>query len=97
MDRNQFFDIVFSDEKTAKELIEKTPEEVSAYVNAHGGSCTPEDVKAIGEEFKAIAAKQNNGELDESSLENVAGGLKDWQWGLIVGFGVAVAVGTGCW
>ena len=81
MDRKQqFYEVAFKDEETAKSLLEKSPEEVSAYMKTQGYEYSVEEIKAIGAELKAMADKQTEGELDEEALEDVAGG-----------FGIAVA------
>ena len=75
MDRKQqFYEVAFKDEETAKSLLEKSPEEVSAYMKTQGYEYSVEEIKAIGAELKAMADKQAEGELDEDALEDVAGG-----------------------
>jgi len=76
MDRKQqFYEVAFKDVETAKSLLEKSPEEVSAYMKTQGYEYSVEEIKAIGTELKAMADKQTEGELDEDALEDVAGGM----------------------
>lgn len=97
MDRKQqFYEVAFKDAETAKSLLEKSPEEVSAYMKTQGYEYSVEEIKAIGAELKAMADKQSEGELDEDALEDVAGGV-------FISTAVAIAVGVGvsaaylCW
>ena len=97
MDRKQqFYEVAFKDEETAKSLLEKSPEEVSAYMKTQGYEYSVEEIKAIGAELKAMADKQAEGELDEDALEDVAGGL-------VISTTTAIAVAAGisaayiCW
>ena len=63
---------LFEDEAFVASLVAlETPEEVQAFVNAKGGELTLEEVKAIG---KAINQAQG-GELSDTNLEKVAGGI----------------------
>ena len=85
--KNRFFEIAFKNEATAKDLLGKTPEEVSAYMAAQGIECTAEEVKAIGDELLEKVNAIKNGELSEDDLADVAGGNKYTYWG-----GVATGV-----
>lgn len=89
MDRKQqFYEVAFKDAETAKSLLEKSPEEVSAYMKKQGYEYSVEEIKAIGAELKAMADKQAEGELDEDALEDVAGGC-----GIAVATAVAFLAG----
>ena len=92
MDRKQqFYEVAFKDEETAKSLLEKSPEEVSAYMKTQGYEYSVEEIKAIGAELKAMADKQPEGELDEDALENVAGGMLGTAMVFAAGFVAGVA------
>ena len=63
---------VLSDEAFAKSLIEmETPEDVQTALKEKGVDLSIEDIKAI----QNILVNQEDGELSEDDLENVAGGV----------------------
>jgi len=97
MDRKQqFYAVAFKDEQTAKSLMAKSPEEVSAYMKERGYEYSVEEIKAIGRDLKAMVDKQADGELDEDALEDVAGGVVGWVIAGLVAGGAA-AFGWGFW
>ena len=63
---------VLSDEAFAKSLIEmETPEDVQTALKEKGVDLSIEDIKAI----QNLLVNQEDGELSEDDLENVAGGV----------------------
>lgn len=72
--KQQFFEVAFKDEETAKKLLVMTPEEVSAYLAAEGHHFSVEEIKEIGAEIQAEVDALGDDELDDEALENVAGG-----------------------
>lgn len=62
------------DEERAKKLIEMPAEDAAKAISAEGIELTADD---LAEFAKAVeAAKQQGGELDETSLEGVSGGVR---------------------
>ena len=91
MDRKQqFYEVAFKDEQTAKSLLEKSPEEVRDYMKEQGYDYSIGEIQAIAKELKSMANKQQQeGELDEDALEDVAGGLA-LEVAAVIAFGVGV-------
>lgn len=54
-------------------LLELSPEEATAKINAEGHDFTVDEVREFGEQLQKAAT--NSGELDAASLEQVSGGL----------------------
>lgn len=54
-------------------LLELSPEEAAARINAEGHDFTVDEIREFGEQLQKAAA--NSGELDAASLEQVSGGL----------------------
>ena len=73
---------LLKDEENAKEVFGKSPEEAQVNLKARGLDFTVEELKELAE--KAVAGA--DGELDENSLDDVAGGIV---------VTAAVAVGAG--
>lgn len=74
-ERAEVFAKYLTDDKDrANALLELTPEEAAERINADGFDFTAEEVKEFGENLKAAVAQQD-GELDEISLDDVSGGL----------------------
>ncbi len=65
---------LMKDQDKAKELLMKTPEESLAWFNAQGYDFTMDEIKEFAERLNVLVQAKNSGELDEASLEDVAGG-----------------------
>lgn len=78
------------DKERAKALLELTPEDAAAKINADGFDFSVEEVKEFGVQLQTISQAMNaDGELNIEDLDNVAGGL-------VVSTGVACAlIGAG--
>ena len=60
----------------AKTLLELTPEEAVEKINADGYDFTSEEIKEFGVQLQQVATLQNeDGELSEDALSEVAGGV----------------------
>lgn len=78
---------VLSDEAFAKSLIEmETPEDVQTALKEKGVDLSIEDIKAI----QNLLVNQEDGELSEDDLENVAGGSLT----IMAALGIASIIGT---
>lgn len=65
-----------ADIERAKSLIELTPEEAVAKINADGNDFTVDEIKEFGDQLQKVAASQSeDGELTEDALSEVAGGV----------------------
>ena len=74
----------------AKALLKLTPEEAVEKINADGNDFTVDELNAFGSKLQAaVQAQSENGELSESNLEDVAGGI-----GLITGTLIALGAGV---
>lgn len=69
---NEIAEVIGSDEERAKTLFGMTPEEAAAELGKEGFTVTADELVDFGELVKSLQGE--NGELDESCLENVAGG-----------------------
>ena len=58
-----------------KTLLDKAPEEVAAELTAAGIECSVEEIVAYGKALDSAVASLQSDELDESSLDQVAGGV----------------------
>lgn len=87
----QFFETVLKDEETAKALMAKTPEEVSAYCAEQGLTYSAEEIKEYGAELQKKIDAVNSGELEESALEDVSGGKGEFGAGVAFGMLIGVA------
>lgn len=77
-------------------LLELSPEEAAAKINAEGHDFTVDEVREFGEQLQKAAA--NSGELDAASLEQVSGGLVAAAAGVYltcVGIGVTLGIAAG--
>lgn len=84
-----FAQYLTADKERAGKLFELSPEEVVKTVAKDGIELTVEEVVEFGEKLKAVAV--NDGELDASDLDAVAGGV-------LLSTPVAVAaVALGCY
>ena len=84
---NAIAEVLNADEERAKKLIDMEPADAAEALKAEGYDFTADELIEFGE----IVAKANQaGELDESKLDNVAGG--------VIAAGVAIAAGlAGYW
>ncbi len=84
---NAIAEVLNADEERAKKLVEMEPAAAAEALKAEGYDFTADELIEFGE----IVAKANQaGELDESKLDNVAGG--------VIAAGVAIAAGlAGYW
>ena len=89
--KEQFFRVVFKDEEAARELMAKTPEEVSKYMAEQGYSYSVDEIKTYGEELMAKIESYKLGELNEAELDDVAGGKGEFKAGVAVGMLIGVA------
>ena len=81
---NAIAEVLNADAERAKKLVEPEPADAAAALKAEGFDFTADELVEFGE----IAVKANQpGELDESKLEDVAGGS------VIVGFAIGAGVG----
>lgn len=74
MDENEKLQSLLKDEAFVERILRMTPEEVQKVLEEEGVHFTVEEIIQAGEMIKAIA--ENDGELSEEALENVAGGGK---------------------
>lgn len=82
---------LMGDSDRAKELLAKSPEDAMKEINADGNDFTVDEIVAFGEQVKSVMANANEkGELAESALDNVSGGLA-------FSIGAAFAIGTFAW
>ena len=72
-----------------KKILSLSPEDAQKEIEKEGGAISVDELKQIGETINN--AIRSNGELDEESLEQVAGGGKRLE---VVCFAVGVAVGV---
>lgn len=91
--KKEFFEIVFKDEETAKETIMMAPEKLSAYLSEKGYDYSPDEIIECGTEFKKLVEQNKTGEIDETTLEEVAGGRNRNAEALITGIGVGLMIG----
>ena len=97
MDENEKLQSLLKDEAFVERLLKMTPEEVQKALEEEGVHFTVEEINQAGEAIKAIA--ENDGELTEEALENVAGGGKlgkkvgSFVLGMVVG-GIVVTGAT---
>lgn len=85
-----------ADADKAKALLEMEPEAALAEINAAGFDFTVEELNEYCEAFKATVA-QGQGELNDSELDNVAGGIvltAGMVWGLAGCFAGGAAIGV---
>lgn len=67
------FNKLMEDEQFVQSMLSKeTPEQVQVLYSENGVELTIEDVNEIGNMLNSL---DNNGELDESSLDSVSGGV----------------------
>ena len=66
-------DILGSDEKRIRELLELTPEQAAEKLSSEGKTVKAEELIKFAECMDKLAG--TNGELDEEGLEQVAGGI----------------------
>ena len=65
-----------TDIERAKILINLTPGEAAAKINADGFDFTVDEIMEFGEQLQKVAASQSEeGELSEEALSEVAGGI----------------------
>ena len=87
---------LFKNEDFVKELAPtSSAAEAQAVFAAHGLELTPEEVKAISQQFAGCIKKleENDGELSEEDLEQISGGVFGGDTtGLMIEFGTASAV-----
>lgn len=73
---NSFFEAIAQDTDFAAKVVQTIePNQIVALAGAKGVELTNEDVMASRDILSGLMEKQNNGELSEEDLENVAGGL----------------------
>lgn len=89
--KQQFYEVAFKDEETAKDLMAKTPEEVSAYMTEQGYTYSADEIRAYGAELKEKLDALKAGELDEAALDDVAGGKGEFTAGVALGMLIGVA------
>lgn len=70
---NEAFNKLMENESFVKEMLaQKSEEDVQKLYAANGVDLTIEEVREVG---KALSALDNDGELEASDLDNVAGGI----------------------
>ena len=77
-----------ADQDRAQALLELSPEEAVAKINADGNDFTVEEVKEFGETLQKVT---KTGELNENELEDVSGGVI----GTATAIAIAKVLGTG--
>lgn len=85
---NEISNYLATDLTKTKELLVISPEEAASRLNAEGFSVSADELIAYGDILKESAAK--TGELAESDLEQVAGGVGPCFWILVGVVGAAL-------
>ena len=90
--KKRFYEELFCDAETARDLMSKTPEEVHAYMNGKGIDVTLEEILEIVSELQAEIEKLGDlQELDEETLTAVSGGKGYFTAGVVTGMLIGVA------
>jgi lactobin A/cerein 7B family class IIb bacteriocin len=82
-------EILTADPERAKTLFSLEPAEALSQINALGNDFTLDEINEYGQAVRKAAAQ---GELDDSELDNVAGGVIPVVAGMAISAGVSFAV-----
>jgi len=89
---NEIAQKLFENEEFLKKILPMEPAEVVKAFEAEGGEITEEELLEIAAEVQKQLASE---ELDETALDDVAGGLTKYQKAKAVGAAVGVVVAVG--
>ena len=90
-----FYEVAFKNAEIAKDLMSKTPEEVSKYMADQGYDYSVDEIKEYGVELQEKLDQFKSGELDPSALDDVVGGKGEFWAG--VGVGLLIGLSLGGW
>lgn len=92
---NKIAEILKEDLEQTKALLELSPSEAAEYFTKKGCEVTEQEIIEVAEGIKKMAAHLNeDGELDEAALEEVAGGASVEAWLYTALGGTLVAAGA---
>ena len=83
-------EVLSADKEEGQKLIDMSPEEAVAAINAKGYDFSVEELKSFAEKLKNVMQKKD--ELSEEDLVSVAGGMGV---GATIGVACLIAFGTG--
>ena len=93
---NEISQYLAKDLEGTKALLDMDASDAAAKLSAGGFAVTAEELIGYGEEIKKIAGADENGELGENDLVNVAGGVATATL-IIVGLVAGYAMAKGKW
>ena len=82
-------ELLNEDAAFTEEILQKSPDEAVAILNAKGYDFTKEELIAFGEALVSVC--KGEGELNDAELDEVTGGATDWRY--VVGK-TCITVGT---
>lgn len=93
---NEISTVLAQDVEVAKSLLEMSPEEAAAKLNADGFEVSADELIDYGEELKKMNANAGSGELNEKDLENASGGIA-FSTALLIGVVAGYAMSQNKW